>query len=145
VADLLSARFLAAIAAGEEGEDLAALADEARGELLAEGVGLRVAAASQRAGRHLEIGRDQTPGSSSHLLELREASRRALPPLPAAEVRMLLSSHGDETALAWTASNVVRYRESLPSGWSAVRSLTLGPGMGADDALRLIEQRLAAR
>jgi hypothetical protein len=145
VADLLSNRFLGVLAAGEDGDDLATLADDARGELLAEGVGLRVAAASQSAGRHLEIGRDATPGSTSHLLEVRAAARRALPALPGGDVRLLLSSHGDEAALAWAAAGAVRYRESGGGGWSAVRSLALGPGMSAADAFRLVEQRLASR
>jgi hypothetical protein len=145
VANLLTDRFLEAVAGGAPTSELAAVADAARSRLIEEGMGLRLATAAAASNRFVEIARSDASGSSSHLLDVRQASRRALPVLPGAEVRLLLSAHGDEASLAWTTPVAVRYRETSGGEWTTVRGIALGPSLTAEQAYRLLEQRLAER
>jgi hypothetical protein len=142
-ASLLAKTFLDHFAASDPAMPLEEAADLARGRMLDEGVALRLGTAGQGAPRVLELARGDAVGSTSHLLEVREPVRRALPEL-AGEVpaRIVLSPTGTEAALAWSEGDEVRYQETAADGWSAVQSLTLDSALSLDQAFTLLEQRL---
>ena len=142
-ADLLAKTFFDHFAGSDPELSLEEAADLARSRMLDEGVALRLGTAGQGTPRVLELARGDAVGSTSHLLEVREPVRRALPEL-AGEVpaRIVLSPTGTEAALAWNEGDEVRYQETAAGGWSAVQSLTLGSALSLDEALTLLEQRL---
>jgi hypothetical protein len=143
-ADLLAKTFLDHFAASDPAVPLEEAADQARGRMLDEGVALRLATASQGAPHVLELARGDAVGSTSHLLEVRPAVRRALPEALAAEVpaRIVLSPTGTDAALAWNEGDAVSYQETTADGWSEVQGLTLDSALDLDQAFTLLEQRL---
>lgn len=144
LANLLGEQFLADVGAAPSGGELAEVTDAARARLIAEGVALMQGTAGPEI-EFLEIAGGGELVGDSHLLDVRRASRRALPDLPAAAVRLLVSDHGDQASLAWSVDGAVRYRETAGAGWSELRSLALGAALDTEQALRLLQQRLAGR
>jgi hypothetical protein len=144
VAEMLAKTFGDSIAAADEGLPLEEVVDGARAQLIQEGVALRLGTASQGSPQLLEIARGDAIGSTTHLLDVRPAVRRALPELPTAEEpRIVLAPDGSEASIAWTAGGELRYRETGGEGWSEEQSLTLGPALSSEQALALLQQRLA--
>lgn len=142
LAKVLADTFLDDFAASDPSIPVDEAADRARARMLDEGVALQLGKAAEEAPVVLELARGEAIGSTSHLLEVRQPVRRALPDLGSAPARILLSPGGAEAALAWTEGDQVRYRETGGESWSAVKSLTLDAALDLDQAFSLLEQRL---
>jgi hypothetical protein len=142
--DFLAKVFLDGIGDSSPDVSLEDAAEEARAQVIETGVSLRRGIADKALVDVIEIGRSDAPGGSSHLLDVRQAARRGLPPLPDRDLRVLLSPKGDDAAVAWEVDGTVRYCESTADGgWSPVRSLALGPALSDEEAFALVAQRLA--
>jgi hypothetical protein len=121
-------------------------AEKARAQVIETGVSLRRGIADKALANVIEIGRSDGTGGTSHLLDVRKASRRALPPLPESDLRLFLSQNGDDAAVAWEVAGTVRYHESTADGgWGPVRTLALGPALSDEEAFALVARRLADR
>ena len=121
---------------------LAEAADRARARMIDEGVVLRLGTAGEESPQVLELTRGDAIGSTSHLLEVREPVRRALPDLGDLPAKIVLSPTGTDAALAWVETEHVRYLETGGDGWSGVKSLTLDSSLDVEDAFELLEKRL---
>jgi hypothetical protein len=145
VADYLSEVFLDRFGDSTTDIDLTGAAEEARAQVIETGVSLRRGIADKALADVIEIGRSDGTGTS-HLLDVRKASRRELPPLPESALRVFLSQRGDDAAVAWEVDGTVRYHESTADGgWSPVHTLALGPGLSDEEAFALVAKRLADR
>ncbi len=146
IADYLAKSYLDDIGASAPEETVDDAAEGARALVIETGVSLHRGLADKGRAEVIEIGRSADAQGTSHLLGLRKAARRNLPPLPDRPLRVFLSQKGDDVACAWTVDGTVRYREtSADGGWSPVRVLTLGPTLTSEAAYDLVAQRLAAR
>jgi hypothetical protein len=146
IADYLSEEFLARVRNSDPMESLEDAAEKARVAIIDTGVSLRRGPADKALSKVVEIGQSEGSTNASHLLDVRRASRRDVPTLPDQPLRVFLSQSGDDAALAWVEDGAVRYRETMPDGsWGEVNVLTLGSSLSADDAYRLVEQRVTPK
>jgi hypothetical protein len=146
VAEYLAQAFIANLSGSDPNDTLDDSADKARIQIIETGVSLRRGIADKSTRVHVvEIGRSSDDLGSSHLIDLRLASHRALPSVPDAGVRLFLSAKGDEAALAWSTAGSVLYRESDGDAWGPQRSLALGPSLALADAFALVDQRTGPR
>ena len=146
VADYLARVFLDHFSGSANDITLEDGAEAARAQVIETGIGLRRGIADKALANVIEIGRSDGTGGTSHLLDVRKASRRSLPSLPDTDLRLFLSQQGDDAAVAWHDDGTVRYRESTADGgWSPVRILALGPALSDEEAFALVAQRLADR
>ncbi len=145
-ADYLARVFLDRFGDSAPDVSLEDAAEEARAQVIETGVSLRRGIADKALATVIEIGRSDGTGGTSHLLDVRKAARRGLPPLPDSDLRLFLSQNGDDAAVAWEVDGTVRYRESTADGgWSPLRTLALGPALSDEEAFALVARRLADR
>jgi hypothetical protein len=139
VADFLSRSFLDRLVA-DTTQELRAANDAAWAKAINDGITLQQGSAAGNR-RLIELTTADADGTS-RAMDLRWVSRRTLPPLPDADVKLFLSPRASEASIAWNTKDAVRYRETQAGGWDPLRNLTLGPAMTKDQAFRLVEQRL---
>ena len=141
VADFLSTTFLDHLAGSDASLSLEAAVRASWAHVIAAGIGLQQASSASVV-HVLELAGTEGDGSS-RALDLRWVSRRVLPPLPEADLKLFLSPRAGEASIAWSVgSSSVRYRETQGGGWEPQRSLSLGPSLTREQAFRLVEQRL---
>src|SRR6185436_18024165 len=100
VSDYLANVFLDGFGDSAPGVALEDAAEWARAQVIETGVSLRRGIADKALADVIEIGRSDGTGGTSHLLDVRQASRRELPPLPDKDLRVFLSQKGDDAAVA---------------------------------------------
>ena len=148
VADYLSEAFLARIRNSDAGaESLEDAAEAARASIIDIGVSLRRGPADKALSQVVEIGRSEDGTNTSHLVDVRRASRREVPQVPdELPLRVFLSQSGDDAAVAWVEGGNLRYRETTADGgWGPMHELAIGAALSTDDAYRLVEQRIARK
>ncbi|HEV8629000.1 MAG TPA: hypothetical protein VGV61_01700 [Thermoanaerobaculia bacterium] len=146
VGDFVAAAFLASVAGSDPGVPLEAAAGQAAQVTVEQGASLLTLPAKDDTRTEiLEAAGVEDGAGPRELLDLRHASRRPLPALPPADVRLFLSADGGQASLAWGGAGFVRYRETTPEGWSSLRTLALGPAFSRDDAFALVAKRLTDR
>lgn len=129
---------------------LGSISDQARQHII--DIGIRLtggdgwSSVSAPARQHIiDIGRRSTALGFLHQGMIRQLQEWRLPEPVAGPGWGLVSATGENALLAWQGDGVLLYRETVADGWSETRSLTLGPGLGLDQALALLERRVRDR
>lgn len=135
------------ILAGDPEEPVEVLADRVRHQI------------SEIGARITDRGFERLAGKSAlHLLEMPERVEDGTPSLmisvvspvmtlPAPETGgaapiLHLSRDGSAALVSWRGNGVLKYRESLPEGWSEVRTLRLEGELDLERALQMLDRRI---
>lgn len=151
---------------------LAALADETRAAILAEGpdhdgdalflserirshvieMGSRMAASGGLAASPLETSatlviptRPQSAGALAHDVCVRMVDSRLAPEVGAGAVSFYLAPNGRRAIASWQGTDGVYYRESSDSGWIAPRRIALDGTVDSVRAEQILRQRVRER
>jgi hypothetical protein len=124
-----------------------ALGDGARAHILVAGVDLSGhALVDSKPIKSIAIAPD-ADNAPYVLLQIRLASILSIPQVPTSTpISIVASEDGTASIVAWQdAAERLSFRESIPNGWSSVRSFALDGSLSRERALRMLADRLSDR
>ena len=145
MADQVSAQILA-----DRGEDLVALGEKVRSNIIDIGVRLSGRGLRDRAGvgaskariAEIEDPQIRPDASPAHLLHFRVADSRPVPQVGSNSIRLFVSENGENMLISWTEKDRVLYRMSKNDGWTEQREIRLSDSVSLERAYEILTQRV---
>lgn len=143
MADQVSAQILA-----DKGDDLVALGEKVRSNIIDIGVRLSGRGLRDRDGvaksriAEIESPQPKPEASPAHLIHFRVADSLPTPQVGSNGVRLFVSENGEDMLLSWTEKDRVLYRMSKNDGWTDQREIRLSESVNLERAYEILTQRV---
>ncbi len=132
----------------DHGDDLVALAEKARANIIDIGVrlsgrGLRDRGDTAKARiAEIEDPQPRPDASPAHLIHFRVADSRPVPQVGSNGPRLFVSEGGEDMLISWTEKDRVLYRMSRNDSWTEQREIKLSDSVNLERAYEILAQRV---